>query len=284
MKPSIFLTLVLLFATTFGQQAGISKAQISIPGIQGVLEIDVGPTTWEARVRPDGKETQLQAMHRTDNLVITAFLQKVKFPASAEKCRAEWWPMTAKSTPMKREELRQSEREGIAVVEYIIPDFRGNPVHQKSLHAYLGSRDLCAEVHLSKVQFQHNYAAAAELYQKALDLEKQERTLSKSFFRVLIDNLGMSYGLTGKLSNAKETFEYGITQDLEYPLFYYLLACTYGEMGKMDESLVQLRLAYRYKANVIPGESLPDPLKDDSFRKFVKDKNFIDAVHEMQRQ
>jgi hypothetical protein len=55
-------------------------------------------------------------------------------------------------------------------------------------------------------------------------------------------------------------------------------------MGKMDESLVQLRLAYRYKANVIPGESLPDPLKDDSFRKFVKDKNFIDAVHEMQRQ
>jgi tetratricopeptide (TPR) repeat protein len=293
-----------------------------------VLEIDVGPTTWEARVRPDGKETQLQAMHRTDNLVITAFLQKVKFPASAEKCRAEWWPMTAKSTPMKREELRQSEREGIAVVEYIIPDFRGNPVHQKSLHAYLGSRDLCAEVHLSKVQFvtedqklfddalstvrllpdesagegqshnpknqylakgsqfylQHNYAAAAELYQKALDLEKQERTLSKSFFRVLIDNLGMSYGLTGKLSNAKETFEYGITQDLEYPLFYYLLACTYGEMGKMDESLVQLRLAYRYKANVIPGESLPDPLKDDSFRKFVKDKNFIDAVHEMQRQ
>ena len=101
---------------------------------------------------------------------------------------------------------------------------------------------------------------------------------------MLVDNLGMSYGLTGKLSNARETFEYGITQDPEYPLFYYLLACTYGEMGKMEESLEQLRLAYKYKANVISGESLPDPLKDDSFRKFVRDKKFVAAVHELQQQ
>jgi len=328
MKRLTVLTLVLLSASVFGQQPSVSKAQISIPRVKGVLEIDVGPTTWEARVRPDGKETQLRAMYRPDNLLITAFLQKVKFPASPEKCRAEWWPMSAKSTPIKREELRQSERDGIAIVEYIVPEFRGNAVRQKSLHAYLGSRDLCAEVHLSKVgsipedqklfdevlatvrllpdqsaaedqsqnpkiqylaegsqlYLQRDYPAAAERYQKALDLEKQDRTLSKSFFRVLVDNLGMSYGLTGKLSNARDTFEYGITQDSEYPLFYYLLACTYGEMGKMDESLEQLRLAYKYKANVIPGESLPDPLKDDSFRKFVRDKKFVDAVHEMQQR
>ena len=326
MKSLTVLTLVLLFAWVF-EQPKVSKAQISIPRVKGVLEIDVGPTTWEAHVRPDGKEVQLRAMYRLDNLLITAFLQKVRFPASAEKCRAEWWPMTARSTPVKREALRQSEKDGIATVEYIVPEFRGNPVRQKILHAYLGSRDLCAEVHLSKersvpedqklfdevlatvrllpdesaaedqnhnpknqylaegsqLYLQHNYAAAAERYQKALDLEKQDRTLSKSFFRVLIDNLGMSYGLTGKLLNARETFEYGLTQDSEYPLFYYLLACDYGEMGKMDESLDQLRLAYKYKANVIPGESLPDPLKDDSFRKFVRDKKFVDAVHEMQQ-
>ncbi len=328
MKAVAFLTLILFPATLFGQQASVSKARIAIPGVRGVLELDVGPTSWDAHVRPDGKETELQAKQRADHLFITAFLQKVKFPANAEKCRAEWWPMTAKSAPMKREEFRQSEKDGITVVEYIIPEFRGNPVHQKSLHAYLGSGNLCAEVHLSKVQFvpedqklfddvlatarllpdesatenpshnredqylaegshfylQHDYSAAAESYKKALDLEKQDRTLSKSFFRVLVDNLGMSYGLSGKLSNARKTFEYGITQDAEYPLFYYLLACTYGEMGKMDESLEQLRLAYKYKANVIPAESLPDPLKDDSFRKFVKDKKFVDAVHEIQRQ
>jgi tetratricopeptide (TPR) repeat protein len=328
MKSLILLAIVVFPAATFGQRASVGSAQISVPGVKGVLELDVGPTTWEARVRPDGKETQLRAMQRSDNLLITAFLQKVKFPASAEKCRAEWWPMTAKSAPMKREELQQTERDGIAVVEYMVPEYRSNPVHQRVIHAYLGSHDLCAEVHLSKVQFvpadqklfddvlatvrllpeetatekkgqdpkdqyiaegskfylQHNYAAAAERYQKAFDLEKQDGALSKSFFRVLVDNLSMSYGMTGRLSNAKETLEYGITRDTEYPMFYYLLACTYGEMGKMDESLEQLRLAYKYKANVIPGESLPDPLTDESFRKFVTDKRFVDAVHELQRK
>ena len=328
MESLTLLALVLLTAPAFGQQPGVSKARISVPGVAGVLEMDVGPTTWEAHVRSDGKETELQAFYRPDGLRISAFLQQVKFPASPEKCRAEWWPMTEKSARMKREELRQSVRDGIAIVEFIIPEFRGNPIRQKSVHAYLGSRDLCAEVHLSKDQstpedqrlfdevlgavrllpdeslaedqthnpkerylaegsqfyLQRNYAAAAERYQKALDLEKQGRTLNKNLFRVLVDNLGMSYGSTGKLSDARETFEYGITQDPQYPLFYYLLACTYGEMGKMEESLEQLRLAYKYKANVISGESLPDPLKDDSFRKFVRDKKFVDAVHELQRQ
>jgi predicted Zn-dependent protease len=93
----------------------------------------------------------------------------------------------------------------------------------------------------------------------------------------------MSYGLTGKHSKAEETFQYGLSKDGEYPLFYYLLACTYGEMGKMDESLEQLRQAYRYKGNVIPGESLPDPLQDESFRRFVQDKRFLEALDQMKR-
>src|SRR5215470_1575579 len=140
-------------AILFGRQGTAGKAQISIPGVKGMLELDVGPTTWEAHVRADGRETQLRAMHRSDNLLVSAFLQRVKFPASAERCRAEWWPGTAKALRVKREELSQSERNGIAIVEYIVPKFQGLPIRQKTIHAYLGTRDLCAEVHLSKVQF-----------------------------------------------------------------------------------------------------------------------------------
>jgi len=135
----------------------------------------------------------------------------------------------------------------------------------------------------SKFYLQRNYSSAADSYQKALDLEKQKRTLSKDYFRVLVDNLGMSYGISGKLPEAKATFEYGTTQDPEYPLFYYNLACTYGEMGQMNESLEQLRLAYKRKANGIAGEGFPDPLKDDSFRKFVHKDEFVKAVREMQK-
>src|SRR5580692_1407097 len=73
----------------------------------------------------------------------------------------------------------------------------------------------------SKVFLQQNYSQAADSYQKALDLEKQKRTLSKDYFRVLVDNLGMSYGITGKLQQAQATFVFGLTQDPEYPMFHY---------------------------------------------------------------
>jgi hypothetical protein len=54
-------------------------------------------------------------------------------------------------------------------------------------------------------------------------------------------------------------------------------------MDKMDDALTQLRLAYKYKANMISGETLPDPMKDDSFRHFVGKKEFVTAVQEMQK-
>jgi len=71
-------------------QVGKNPVQMTIPGVRGVLEFDVGPTTPETRVRPDHKEVQLRAFGRADKLDITAFLQKVTFSASAEKCRDEW--------------------------------------------------------------------------------------------------------------------------------------------------------------------------------------------------
>jgi tetratricopeptide (TPR) repeat protein len=306
---------------------------MSIPGVKGVLELEVGPTPWETRVRPDGMETQMQALARPDGLYITAFLQKVSFPASAEKCRSEWWPGTEKgikSNGFKIEGLHLSTQGESALVEFAQPRFHGNTVNRKSMHAYYGARDLCAEVHISKVQFaaadqklynevlatvkllpeetaaaggdpargraqmdevaqasrfyiQHNYAAAAQHYQKALDMEKQKRSLDATMFRVVVDNLGMSYAFTGNLDKARDTFDYGVTQIPEYPLFHYNLACTYAEMDRLDDALGELRLAFKYKANTIPGEGFPDPMTDDSFRKFTKDPKFVDAVKEMQR-
>jgi len=306
-------------------------AKISLPGILGALEFDPGPSPWQSRVRQDGTVAELQGTARADHLLVTAFLQKVTFAASPEKCRDERWPVSEnalRSHKAKLDHLQKTSQGKMARVEFMLEKFKGEELHMKDVHAYLGAGDLCAEIHLSKVQFapedqklfdevlatvrlraddlgvaeqgqagqinaylgeasrlylQHNYAAAAERYQKALDLEKQKRTLNQSFFRIMVDNLGMSYGLTGNLPKAKETFEYGIAQDPQYPLFYYNLACTYGEMGKMDESLEQLRLAYKYKANMIAGESFPDPLKDDSFRKFLSDQRFVDGVRSMQR-
>jgi hypothetical protein len=39
-------------------------------------------------------------------------------------------------------------------------------------------------------------------------------------------------------------------------------------------------LFYKYKTNMIAEETVSDPLKDDSFRKFVRQEEFIKAVRE----
>jgi hypothetical protein len=332
MKTAAFVVVFLCSLSTLAQIQKSNLAQMAFPDGKGILEFDAGPVTPDIHVRLDGKEVQLKILDRPDKLNITAFLQRVPFPASPEKCRDAWWPDTRKA-PVPHDDLHETEvKDGIARVEFMIPEFKGMKVHQKDLHAYLGDGDLCAEIHLSKILFepkdqklfddllataklspdavptasrksdaapgydgayyfqeasklymQEKYPDAADLYLKALEQEHRHRTLSKDLTRVLIDNLGMSYGMSGKLSQAKATFEFGLTQDPEYPMFFYNLACYYGEVNQMDNALAQLRLAYKYKANSIPGEGIPDPLKDDSFRRFVGNEAFVKAVHEMQK-
>ncbi len=133
----------------------------------------------------------------------------------------------------------------------------------------------------SRSYLKHDYRAAIAPYAKALELEKKQMTLDKTLWHVLIDNLGMAYGISGDLKRAKETFEYGLSQDKTYPMFYYNLACTYAEMSDVDRAIANLRLAFQYKANTLPGEQVPDPRLDDSFQRFAESERFNNALREM---
>jgi Tetratricopeptide repeat len=128
---------------------------------------------------------------------------------------------------------------------------------------------------------QQNFPASVAPYQKALDAEKQSRILSKNDWRILIDNLGMAYGITGDLNRSEETFNYGISQDPTYPMFYYNLACVAAGRNDMNKAMEFLRKAFSYKANVIPGESMPDPRTDDSFKSFMTDKRFQEFLNSL---
>jgi tetratricopeptide (TPR) repeat protein len=121
---------------------------------------------------------------------------------------------------------------------------------------------------------QQNFTASIAPYQKALDAEKQSHSLSNTFLRILVDNLGMAYGISGDLNRAEETLNYGVSQDPTYPMFYYNLACVSAGRNDMNKTMEFLRKAFSYKANVIFSESMPDPQKDDSFKPFMADQRF----------
>jgi hypothetical protein len=133
----------------------------------------------------------------------------------------------------------------------------------------------------SAAYLKQDYKKAIQLYSKALDREKKQPTLEKNFWRVVVDNLGISYGISGDNKKAKEVFEYGLSKDATYPMFYYNLACAYAEMNNLDDAIKNLRLAFSYKANMITGEEIPDPTGDSSFARFLNDPRFRKLLEEI---
>jgi tetratricopeptide (TPR) repeat protein len=120
----------------------------------------------------------------------------------------------------------------------------------------------------------HQYREAIAPYQKAFEIEKSTPTLNKNFWRVLIDNLSISYGIAGDLSSARDTLTYGVSKDPDYPLFYYNLACVTAEKGDLPDTENYLKLAFERRGNLIPGETFPDARVDDSFQKLLLQKEF----------
>jgi hypothetical protein len=99
---------------------------------------------------------------------------------------------------------------------------------------------------------------------------------------VLLDNLSIAYGITGDVTHARETLNYGVSKDPDYPMFYYNLACVAAERGGLSDTEKYLTLAFERRANTIPGETFPDARVDDSFQKFLLQKefrHFLDSLY-----
>lgn len=134
----------------------------------------------------------------------------------------------------------------------------------------------------SRFYVANDFQGAISPYQKALDLEKEQPHLDKTMWLVLVDNLGMAYGITGDLKHAEETFDYGLSKEPKYPMFYYNLACVSAGHNDMDTTIGYLQKAFALKANAIPGEGMPDPRKDDSFQSFMANerfRKFVDSLY-----
>jgi tetratricopeptide (TPR) repeat protein len=134
----------------------------------------------------------------------------------------------------------------------------------------------------SAFYLQNKYDQAIPPYQKALDLERAQPQLDKTLWRVLVDNLGMAYGMTGRLKEAKVTFEHGIQADPTYPMFHYNLACTFAEMNDLDHAMQSLKTAFQYRKNQNAGEEgMPDPRQDSSFQRFMNNDVFRTFVNNL---
>lgn len=122
---------------------------------------------------------------------------------------------------------------------------------------------------------EQQFKAAAPMFERALTILKESREKGQTTSRrVLTDQAGMAYGISGDIRKARSIFEKGISEDPDYPLYYYNLACADAEEKNLTEAQKHLREAFDRSANVLEGEAMPDPTTDDSFTPFRQNKQF----------
>jgi tetratricopeptide (TPR) repeat protein len=119
----------------------------------------------------------------------------------------------------------------------------------------------------------HQYRASVPVYADYIQSLPHDEA-AKVQRRVATDNMGMALGISGDVDGARKIFEDAIKNDPEYPLNYYNLACADAEQGKVKDAQLHLQQAFDRKANVIPGEHLPNPTQDDSIQKLKNNKEF----------
>ena len=109
----------------------------------------------------------------------------------------------------------------------------------------------------AQVLFQHHdYKAAAPLFERALTIVPADGGGFKSATsarRVMRDQAGMSYGISGDLKMARRIFEAGAAEDPDYPMNYYNLACADAGEKKLSDARTHLQQAFDRKANMNPG-------------------------------
>jgi tetratricopeptide (TPR) repeat protein len=134
----------------------------------------------------------------------------------------------------------------------------------------------------AQILYKHQmYQPAAPIFEQALS-KLDDSQAQQTWRRVTTDQAGMSYGMSGDIPKARALFEAAIAKDPDYPIYYYNLACADAEEKKLADARVYLQEAFARKGNVIPGEKMPDPTKDDSFLPYRNNKDFwkfLEGLH-----
>lgn len=131
------------------------------------------------------------------------------------------------------------------------------------------------------VAWQHqDLEGAARAYRAALDhVDTSDDPLL--WRRVTTDQLAMALGMQGNLQGSRAVNLAAIKRDPDYPLYYYNLACADAEEGNAADAKAHLQLAFAHRANVLPGETMPDPTTDDSFQTLMQDADFARFVQSL---
>jgi tetratricopeptide (TPR) repeat protein len=292
---------------------------LALPAHQGQLKwIAEGFKVVESSAKPNGAEVGIRANGGSDQFTLLGFLFLFpeQAPMTSAKCR-DGVLGPAKIKPVATIQMARSDGPPVELVSYVGEGKDGKLIY--SIRGFLAMGDICGDLeiygndvnvisdpNLKKIwdsyrfdpnyspQFSdvtlyaeilyrnHKYEAAAPIFEQALTKLKGDMNKDELMWqRVTTDQAGMAYGLAGNIPKARAIFEAAVAKDPEYPMYYYNLACADAEEKKLADARNHLQQAFAHKANVIRGETMPDPAKDDSFLPYRDNKEFWTFVESL---
>jgi len=162
-----------------------------------------------------------------------------------------------------KQDLKSAEKRFRAAVELQPDSYVG--------HLYLGH----------SLYFQQRFQEAIPEYQKAMVLGAKSGEMQRGDKRLLNDQLGMAFGMSGKPQEAKAVLEAALKDDPAYAMYYYNLACAHAELGHLEEALANLELGFARRGDMLPGEKYPNPRGDDSFKRYAGNERFEASMKRM---
>ena len=138
------------------EPSGTALRRLTFPGRDWSLIVDLPGFEFTRRqTRDDGKEIMVFGENPQTHVLISIFIKEAAREGDQFACRKYYWKKVRRKGA-KKSGVRLSEREGMALVEYLIEEARGFRVNQKNVNAYLSHDGMWIRVYLSKVGFRES--------------------------------------------------------------------------------------------------------------------------------
>jgi hypothetical protein len=140
---------------TFSRGPDKSVYKVSIPGKSWSVKIML-PSDFTIEgpdVSPDGDRVKLAGSDEATRLQFSLFLEKAATEGDARAAREFYWNRL-QASPLKMEEVQLSEKDGAALLSYIVKRAGNRNIDWKSMHLFLSHDGYWLDVHLSKILFQ----------------------------------------------------------------------------------------------------------------------------------
>ncbi len=122
------------------------------------------------------------------------------------------------------------------------------------------------------------YSAAAKEYTTAVELDDKVHQFNEDQRRQLISDQGAAYAQAGYRDRARDIYLKALEKDPDYALYNYNLACVYAELQDLNAALPYLKKSWENRNTLPAGMKFPDPRQDNSFKPYLNDAKFQEAV------